>query len=340
MSQVKLELEAKPASPVAAKAGRRDAGTWLLLGVVVLGLSLPAFVSSPLLMTLLTQAVFSAFLATAVGCLIRLNGVVSFGHAAFFGMAGYTIALSLKNQWMPAEWAILLALVLPTLLAFLLGLVIVKIPGVAFSMLTLAVGQAFHEFATKARHATGGDDGLAISLPPRLFGFESAALQRPHTAFLVGWVALVLVLAGLYLLARSRSGRLMEAIRENEERARFIGFETVALRAIALAISAFIAAMGGVLFALYNAFVSPDMLHWTLSGTSLIMAIIGGPTLLWGPALGAVVIFLFKDVAGSLTEHWQALIGLTLIVITVTVPTGLGGVLQRSLTFLASKGAR
>jgi branched-chain amino acid transport system permease protein len=330
MSQVKLGPEAEPTTAAGASpVGRRHAGTWLWIAVVLVGLALPKLVSSVLLMTLLTQAVFSALLATAVGALIRLNGVVSFGHAAFFGMAAYTVALSLKNQWMPMELAIVLALVLPTLLAFALGLVIVKIPGVAFSMLTLAVGQAFHEFATKARQVTGGDDGLAITLPSQIFGLQSAGLQRPHTAFLVGWLALTLVLLGLYLLTRSRSGRLMEAIRENEERARFIGFETVALRALAFAISAFIAALAGVLAALYNAFVSPDMLHWSLSGTALIMAIIGGPTLVWGPALGAVVIFLFKDAAGSLTEHWQALIGLTLIVITVLVPTGLAGLLQR-----------
>src|SRR6185369_5867607 len=307
MPQIELD---HPAGPRAGslRQGRRFARHWLLPAVILAGFALPKLVSSALLMTSLAQAVFSALLATAVGSLIRLNGVVSFGHAAFFGMAGYTVALSLKNQWMPAELAIILALLLPVVLAFVLGLVIVRIPGVAFSMLTLAVGQAFHEFAVKARQATGGDDGLAMNLPARLFGLESAALQRPHIAFLIGWTVLSLVLAGLFLLARSRSGRLMEAIRENEERARFIGFETVALRAAALAISAFIAALAGVLFALYNAFVSPDMFHWSQSGTALIMAIIGGPTIIWGPALGAVVIFLFKDAAGSLTEHWQGLI--------------------------------
>jgi branched-chain amino acid transport system permease protein len=232
---------------------------------------------------------------------------------------------------MSAEIAILLALALPTVLAFLLGLVIVRIPGVAFSMLTLAVGEAFHEFAIKARAVTGGDDGLGITLPPQVFGVSPAALQRPGTAFLVGWTVLMLVLAGLVLLARSPAGRVMEAIRENEERARFVGHRTVALRAAALAVSAFIAALGGVLFALYNAFVSPDVLHWSLSGTALVMAIIGGPMLLWGPALGAVVLFLFKDVAGTITEHWQMMIGLTLIVTTVTLPAGLGGALTRLL---------
>lgn len=302
---------------------------WTLLALAAAGAALPALVDSQLLMTLLAQAVFSALLATAVGVLIRFNGVVSFGHAAFFGVAGYTLALALKHQWMSAELAILLALVLPTALAFVLGLVIVRIPGVAFSMLTLAVGQAFHEFAIKAREVAGGDDGLSITLPAQIFGLPASALQKPGSAFLVGWVVLMLVLLGLVVLARSPAGRVMEAIRENEERARFIGYRTVALRAAALAVSAFIAALGGVLFALYNAFVSPDILHWSLSGTALVMAIIGGPMVLWGPALGAVVLFLFKDVAGSLTEHWQAMIGITLIVTTVALPAGLGGALAR-----------
>ena len=301
MSETKLELEMVPRTDALKSSGGRLRTAWLTLGLVLLGLALSTLVGSVLLMSLLTQAVISALLATAVGALIRLNGVVSFGHAAFFGIAGYTVALSLKNQWMSAEVAIIVALALPTALAFVLGLVIVRIPGVAFSMLTLAVGQAFHEFAIKARHATGGDDGLTITLAPRLFGFDAAALQRPHTAFLISWVVLILVLVSLYLLVRSPSGKLMEAIRENEERARFIGFETVVMRATALAISAFIAALSGVLFALYNAFVSPETLHWSLSGSALIMAIIGGPTLIWGPALGALIFLFFKDAAGNFT---------------------------------------
>ncbi|MCL4745694.1 MAG: branched-chain amino acid ABC transporter permease [Burkholderiaceae bacterium] len=323
--------------PPSARSGR---GAWVLLVVAALGLALPLLVGSALFMSLLAQAMFAAVLATAVGALIRLNGVVSFGHAAFYGVAGYTVALALKHQWMSAEWAIVLALALPTALAFVLGLVIVRIPGVAFSMLTLAVGQAFHEFAVKARHATGGDDGLAIRLPQHLFGIESSLLQRPHAAFVLAWVVLMVVLLGLYLLSRSKSGRLMEAIRENEERARFIGFRTVALRAAALAISAFIAALAGVLFALYNGFVSPEVLHWSLSGSALIMAIIGGPMLLWGPALGAVIFFLVKDVAGTLTEHWQGVIGITLILVTVYLPSGLGGTLARFVERRANRAGR
>jgi branched-chain amino acid transport system permease protein len=303
---------------------------WLLIAAFLgFGVLLPQVVTSVLVMTLLTQAVISGIVATGVGTLIRQNGTVSFGHAAFYGVAGYTIALSLKHQWMGAELAIVAALMLPTVLAFLLGLVIVRVPGVAFSMLTLAVGQAFHEFALKARTATGGDDGLAITLPREIFGLGISTFQRPHAMFVVCWVLLVLVVFGLYLLSRSRFGRLTEAIRENEERARFIGFQTVVPRAIVLAVSAFVAALAGVLFALYNAFVAPEVLHWSLSGTALIMAIIGGPRLLWGPAFGAVVFFFFKDVAGNITEHWQAMIGVTLIVVTVMLPAGIGGAAVR-----------
>lgn len=301
----------------------------LAAAAVGAGVMLPFVVQSNLLITLMTQAVISAILATGVGFLIRQNGAVSFGHAAFYGLACYSMALILKLGLTNAETAIVLALVLPTALAFLLGLVIVRIPGVAFSMLTLAVGQAFYEFAMKARHATGGEDGLAVNLPGKIFGVATVWFQRPQSMFIICWIILVLLVFALGVFARRPFGQLTAAIRENEERARFIGYETVIPRAIVLALSALIVALAGVLFTLYNTFVSPEVLHWTLSGSALIMAIIGGPKLIWGPALGAIVFFFAKDVAGNLTEHWQGIIGLVLIVVTVLLPVGIGGALAR-----------
>jgi branched-chain amino acid transport system permease protein len=296
-------------------------------------------IRSNLVMTLLTQAVISGVAATGVGFLIRQNGLVSFGHAAFYGLAAYSIATALKYHVIGAELAVILALVFPTALAFLLGLVIVRIPGVAFSMLTLAIGQAFFEFAMKARHATGGEDGLSIPLPSELFGFGIGIFQKPHSMFVVCWAVLTLVIFAYWVFTESPFGQLTEAIRENEERARFIGYTTTIPRALVFAVSALIAALAGVLFALYNAFASPDVLHWTLSGSMLIMAIIGGPKLLWGPAFGAIVFFMAKDIAGNVTEHWQATIGLILIVVTVLLPAGLGGALI-NLVLWRRSGAR
>lgn len=299
------------------------------VGAIVAGTLIAATIQSNLLMTLLTQAIITGILATGVGFLIRQNGVVSFGHAAFYGIACYTIALAMKLGVMRVEFAIILALALPAGLAFLLGLVIVRIPGVAFSMLTLAVGQAFYEFAMKARHVTGGEDGFSVNLPPAIFGIPTALFQNPHSMFMVSWSMLVLIILGLALIAASPFGRLTVAIRENEERARFIGYRTILPRVLVLTLSAFVTAIAGVLFTLYNTFVSPDVLHWSLSGSALIMAIIGGPRLIWGPALGAIIFFFTKDVAGDFTEHWQGIIGIILIVVMLVIPAGLGGTLAK-----------
>ena len=299
------------------------------IGAITIGALIAGTIQSTLIMTLLTQAIITGILATGVGFLIRQNGVVSFGHATFYGVACYAIALAIKFGSIPVEFAIVLALVLPTALAFLLGLVIVRIPGVAFSMLTLAVGQAFYEFAMKARHVTGGEDGFSVNLPSTIFGIPTAVFQDPHSMFVVSWGVLVLIVFGLALTAASPFGRLTIAIRENEERARYIGYQTTLPRVLVLTLSAFVTAVAGVLFTLYNSFVSPDVLHWSLSGSALIMAIIGGPRMIWGPAVGAIIFFFAKDIAGDVTEHWQAIIGVILIVVMLVLPVGLGGALAK-----------
>jgi branched-chain amino acid transport system permease protein len=299
----------------------------LAIATVLIAALIAMTVQSELVMTLLTQAVITAILATGVGFLMRQNGVVSFGHAAFYGIAGYTIVLSQRYGLSSPELSIILALIVPTALAFLLGLVIVRIPGIAFSMLTLAVGQAFFEFAMKARQVTGGEDGLSINLPAQIFGMPAAWFQNPHSMFMISWGVLTLIVLGLWCVAESSFGRLTMAIRENEERARFIGYETTLPRVLVLALSAFVVAVAGVLFTLYNIFVSPNILHWSLSGSALIMAIIGGPQMIWGPTFGAIVYFFAKDLAGDVTEHWQAIIGLILIAVTLVLPAGLGGAL-------------
>lgn len=297
------------------------------LACIFIGVVAPKLVGSELLMSLLTQAVINAVFALSVGTLLRLNGTVSFGHAAFYGLAVYIVGLGINRAGLPPELAILLALLGPTVAGFLIGLGIAGIPGVAFSMVTLAIGQGCYEFAMKARALTGGDDGFDIALPSRIFALPSALFQRPGSMFVICWIVLVLVVAALSLLGRSRFGRLAIAIRENEERARFLGYDTRMARAAALAISALIAALAGVLNSLYSAFASPDVLHWSVSGSALIMTIVGGSQLVWGPAFGAMLYFFFKDLAGDLTQHWQALVGLTLVVVTIFIPDGVAGTL-------------
>jgi branched-chain amino acid transport system permease protein len=288
------------------------------------GVAIAAGVSNNLL-SLLTQAVIYAVFAIGVGLLLRQNGMVSFGHALYFGFSGYLVGVLLQMNVMSAELAMLLTLVILALMAFVMGLVIVRVPGIAFGMLTLAIGQMFYLTASRSRGVTGGADGMSIEWPGTLFGVTQAQLLKPDTLFLICWCAMVLVLVLLTLLLATRFGSITEAVRDNEERARFIGIRTLLPRAAIYALSATVTGFAGLLSALNTGFVSPESLHWSLSGVALMMVVVGGHKVLWGPALGAVVYFLAKNVLGSYADHWMAIFGLALIAVIVYSPNGIAG---------------
>ena len=302
------------------------------LGAVLalaLGGVIATAVSSGTVLSLFTQAIIYAVFALGVGVLLKQNGMVSFGHALFFGGASYLVAILLQLQLVPAELAIVAALLIVTLAAFLIGLVIVRVPGVAFGMLTLAIGQMFFLSASRARGLTGGADGMNIDWPARLFGFPVAQMLKPASMFLVCWSTLVVVMFLLAWLMRTRFGGITEAVRDNEERARFIGVSTLWPRAAVYALSALVTSVAGVLSALNTGFVSPESLHWSLSGVALMMVVVGGFKALWGPAAGAVVYFLFKDILGEHATHWMTIFGVALITVIVFSPTGVAGLFDR-----------
>ena len=302
------------------------------LGAVVallLGGAVAAMVSSSTVLSLFTQAIIYAVFALGVGVLLKQNGMVSFGHALFFGGASYLVGILLQLQLMPAELVILATLLVVTLLAFLIGLVIVRVPGVAFGMLTLAIGQMFFLSASRARGVTGGADGMNIDWPSRLFGVPVSQMLKPASMFLICWTTLVVVMFLLAWLMRTRFGGITEAVRDNEERARFIGITTLWPRAAVYALSALVTAVAGVLSALNTGFVSPESLHWSLSGVALMMVVVGGFKALWGPAVGAVVYFLFKDILGEHATHWMTIFGVALITVIVFSPTGVAGMFDR-----------
>lgn len=305
---------------------------------LVVGVSV-ALGSSANLLSLLTQAIIYAVFAIGIGLLLRQNGMVSFGHALFFGSAGYFIGILLQLQLMPAEAAILVTLLALTVMAFVMGLVIVRVPGIAFGMLTLAIGQMFFLTASRSRGLTGGADGMSIEWPATLFGMPMSKLVKPDMMFLICWVTLVVVLLLLALLLRTRFGSITEAVRDNEERARFIGIRTLLPRAAVYALSATVTGVAGLLSALNTGFVSPENLHWSLSGVALMMVVVGGHKVLWGPALGAVVYFLAKDILGHYASHWMAIFGITLIVVIVFSPAGIAGALAKLVRGKSAPGA-
>ena len=295
---------------------------------LLLGAAVAFGITSSTLLSLLTQSIIYAVFALGVGVLLKQNGMVSFGHALFFGGASYLIGILLQLQLMSAELAILVTLLAVTVAAFLIGLVIVRVPGVAFGMLTLAIGQMFFLTASRARGLTGGADGMNIDWPSRLFGFPMSQMLKPATMFLVCWSTLVVVMFLLAWLMRRRFGGITEAVRDNEERARFIGITTLLPRAAVYALSALVTSVAGVLSAMNTGFVSPESMHWSLSGVAL-MVVVGGFKALWGPAVGAVVYFMFKDILGEHATHWMTIFGLALIAVIVFSPTGVAGLFDR-----------
>jgi len=309
--------------------------SWILLAACG---PLIAWLPFPLIMkSLLAQATFSALFALGVGLLIKQNGMISFGHAAFFGLPGYLLGVLLPYQLVSAELLICAALLLSGGLAFVLGLVFVRAQGIAFGMLTLAIGQAVYEAATRIRWLSGGNDGLTLKLPAKIFGLSLKVLQQPSGMLAVSWLVMVATLAIVSLLASSRFGRLTEAIRDNEERARFLGYRTLWPRAAVFGLSAVVTGVGGVMFALYSGFISPDTVHWTASGSALIMAILGGSGTSCGPIAGALVYFFLKESLDSFTTHWLSIIGVALIVITVAFPTGLAGLVPFARQLIANR---
>jgi branched-chain amino acid transport system permease protein len=295
------------------------------LAALALGWAIVPLIPSSSVLGVLTQAVIYAIFASGVGVLLRQNGLVSFGHALYFGAAGYGMGVVLAQSWMPAELAIPVVLLAIGLAAFLVGLVIVRVPGIAFGMLTLAIGQMVFLLATRARGLTGGADGMSIAWPATLFGQPIAALLKPGTLFVTAWTVMVVVTLLIQMLLRTRFGSMTEAIRDNEERARFIGIRTTVPRAAVYALSAMVTASAGLLSSLNSGFVSPESLHWSVSGITLVMVVVGGIKRTVGPIIGAIVYVMLKDLLGDYATYSMALFGSALIAVIVFAPHGIVG---------------
>jgi branched-chain amino acid transport system permease protein len=328
-----LPLRRRAAAPFRATGPGRIAG-WaaLVAGVPLVTVTLLGSAE----VSILTVATVYAILALAVGFLIKQGGMLSFGHACWFGLGAYVCAVGPEATGLSQELFVVAAPVAIGIVAFLVGLVIVRLPGFAFSMVTLAVGQAVFEAATKTRTIINGSDGFVFRLPKTLFLLDRDYYQQPESMFVICWLVLVVIALLLALLGRSRFGLLTEAIRENEERTRFLGFETLVPRASLYAVSAAVGGVAGVLFVLYSGFASPEILHWSVSGSALIMALIGGTGRLWGPIVGAITYFMLRDLLVSSTEHWMIVMGFALIGVTVLWPSGMAG----ALTLLTARGTR
>jgi len=269
--------------------------------------------------------------AMALNFLLGFTGVLSFGHAAYFGLGAYGAGMTLRYIAPSTPLAVLIGIVIGALAACLIGAMIVKLRGVYFAMVTIAFGQVFYFIAFRWNSVTGGDDGLTgWKRQPLDFGFTNVDILANDRAFY--YFALVLFALAVGVMAallRSPFGRTLLAIRENERRARFLGIPVEQHIWLSFVISCLFAALAGTLYALLNNFIDPRALRWDQSGNFVIMAVLGGMRSFWGPLIGAAIFVILQDYVSSHTENWMFFIGIFFVLIVLFFPRGVLGIVRR-----------
>ena len=310
--------------------------------VVLLGLlAVPLWavvVDEPFTITLVTRAVILAIAAVGLNIALGIGGLVSLGHAVFFGIGGYAMGIlayhaqtftSLNliglvipgTKSMPVIW--LVAIVISALAAWIIGLLSLRTSGVYFIMITLAFGQMFFYFAI-SWNAYGGEDGLSIYVRN---GFPGLNTLVPIQFF---GLCLALLCIVLFLNARLQNapfGLALNAARQVPTRVETVGLNPVRLKLVAFVISGAITGLAGALFADLNRFVSPTMFSWQLSGELIVLIIIGGVGRLYGPVIGACLFVALEHWLGGLTEFWHVYLGLILLAIVLFARGGIIGLL-------------
>jgi branched-chain amino acid transport system permease protein len=300
-------------------------------GIAIAALLVPA-VGSRFYVFLANDIIIWALFATSLNLLVGVTGLVSFGHAAYFGIGAYTTGLLMKKLAVPFVLAFPAAGLLAGGLALVFGFFCVRLTRIYFAMLTLAFAQIVWAICFKWNEVTGGEQGMPeIPYPDfdRLSALPLVGGWRTSEYFY--FLTVILVALCLWLLRRivgSPFGRMLATIRENAERAEFIGVNVRRYELAAFVLAGAFAGLAGGLFGIFNRGVFPDFAYWTKSSEVLIMTLLGGMGTFYGPALGALVLILLNQQIVSYTEYWPFVLGVILVVLLFVFPGGLAGAAQ------------
>jgi branched-chain amino acid transport system permease protein len=279
-------------------------------------------------LSLLTELLIFGLFAMSLDLIMGYTGLLSFGHAAYFGLGAYASALVLLEFGQPVPVALVAGMLLAGAVALPVGWLSTRSTGIYFAMLTLAFAQFLYTVAYKWRSLTGGSDGIAGVPKTELFwGGPSLASGQAFYFLAAACVLLSLVLCRA--VVRSPFGRALQAIRENERRFTSLGRDPRPFKLVVFVIAAVFAGLAGALFAPFRGFASPEVMFWVFSGQALMMVTIGGIGTLVGPILGAMVFILVQEVLSSYTEHWMIFTGVVFVLIVIFLPGGLVGTARR-----------
>jgi len=284
---------------------------------------------------LLTYGLIAAIAALGFNILLGYTGLLSFGHSAFFGIGAYTVAFLLRDLGIHSmELYILIGVPIAALASALFGYICVRHTRIFFGILTLALSQVLYSLALKLFWVTGGTDGLRVARPTLLATLLNFTGPGAFQRFLTAYYYYVLIIFAIcvvmmWVILHSPFGKALQAIRDNETRAAFLGIRIRQFRWLAFLISGTFTGLAGILWAPLNGLATPDALYWTFSGEIVFTTLLGGFRNFTGPIVGGIVYTYLKTYAVATTEYWQALLGAVLVLLVIVLPTGIVGALSQ-----------
>jgi branched-chain amino acid transport system ATP-binding protein len=309
--------------------------------LIVLLLLLPHLITQArATVTLATEILIFILLGLGFNILLGYTGLVSFGHGAYFGLAAYAGSLAQIHLTGGVGLPILAGLLFGTAMGAVVGFLIMRKRGVYFALLTLAFTQMFFYIVYRWTAVTGGESGLGGVQRPAI-RIPGLGLLNLENALVYYHFVLVVVLIGAYLIWRivhSPFGRVLEAIRENEQRAIFVGYNTQAYKFTAFVLSCAATSLAGILYALLIRFVYPETVHVNFSGEILAMTVVGGMRHFMGPAVGAGFFIFFRDFLSAYTENWLVFFGALFMLFILLSPEGISGLVERLAAWLGFGG--
>jgi branched-chain amino acid transport system permease protein len=277
---------------------------------------------------MMTEIIIFALYAVSYNLLLGYGGLLSFGHAMFFGLGGFTTAVALIHfKGLAMGNAVLLAVLVATVAGFLVGSLLLRHKGAYFALLTLAFNSIFFAIATKWHTVTGGDDGLSIKRPDLHLGFTTVPMSGLTNFYYLTLVVIGAVILFCWYFTRTAMGQTVLLMRENEERMKFLGYHTNISRLILFTFTGALAGLAGAFYTLHFQFVSLSAISVDMTTTVLLMTFVGGTVTFWGPMLGAFVYIILQNYLSNLTDRWPLFMGLIFAFMVLFIPGGLSQII-------------
>jgi len=306
----------------------KNKGLYIVIGFIsVIVLLLPSILP-PFQLRMVTEIVILALFALTWKMIFHHAGLLSFGHSVYFGIGAYVSVLGwLHIKDLSFLSGILLGGLVAGLIGLILGAFLVRMKGTYFALLTLAFNQLIWAIVWKWRGLTGGDDGLGKFSKPALLGI--IPMTNPKNFYFMSLVIIGISAFLCWYITKTPFGNVITAIKSNEERANFIGFNTNVSKLIIFTIAGFFAGISGALYAQFQEFIAPSAIDLGMSTNVLFMAFIGGTGSFWGPILGSGIFVYLSEYLSILTDRWEFILGFIFVIIVIFAPQGILGLYKK-----------